>query len=88
MMVTQQTLSACRKQALAKGVSMDDLIEALTIFRKYGNPASPTRCRRGLLWVNVDPVKVSEDDKEDLEHLGFFPESDESSFSSYRFGSD
>ena len=67
---------------------MDDLIEALTILRKYGNPASPCNCSHDLLWVSIDPGLVSAQDKQRLDELGFFPSQEyEGGFSSYRFGS-
>lgn len=65
---------------------MDDLIEALTIFRKYGNPRCPTHCEHDMLWVcGIDPEQVSAEDIERLDTLGFF--SDEDAFCSVRFGS-
>lgn len=65
---------------------MDDLIEALTIFRKYGNPHNPTHCEHDELWVcGIDPSKVSEEDAARLDQLGFF--ADDEAFRSFRFGS-
>lgn len=64
---------------------MEDLITALTIFLKYGNPYSPTNCNHDELWVDVDPEIVSADDIKELEELGFIP--DDEGFISYRFGS-
>lgn len=71
---------------------MDDLIEALQILRKYGNPAYPTTCSHDELWVvGIDPGKVSPEDIVRLEELGFdVAGSDalsECAFRSYRFGS-
>jgi hypothetical protein len=65
---------------------VDDLIEALTIFRKYDNPPSPTHCEHDLLTVMVDPDQVSDDDIQTLDRLGFLP-GDEGAFYSFRFGS-
>lgn len=65
---------------------MKDLIEALTIFSKYGDPYSPTHCEHDVLTVMVDPSIVSVEDGERLNKLGFFPGEDEN-FQSYRFGS-
>ena len=65
---------------------MDDLIKALTIFRKYGNPDNPTHCEHDELWVCIDSDLVSDEDKEELDKLGFF-ENSEGGFKSYRFGS-
>lgn len=64
---------------------MSDLIKALQIFLKYGDPYSPTHCDHDALWVNIDPHIVSEEDKKILDDLGFFP--DDFMFLSYRFGS-
>lgn len=66
---------------------MDDLIEALTIMRKYtGNEPHPTHCEHDELFVCCDPDDVSEEDKARLEELSFTP-NDVDGFSSYRFGS-
>ena len=64
-----------------------DLIKALQIFLKYGNPDYPTYCNHDELWVDIEPEKVSEEDLEMLKSLGFFPSEDESGFYSFRFGS-
>lgn len=64
---------------------MEDLIKALTIFLKYGNPYAPTNCSHDELWVDVDPEIVSAEDIKELEELGFIP--DDEGFISYRFGS-
>lgn len=66
----------------------DALIEAFTIFRKYGNPGWPTHCDHDVMLVLVDPKLVSEEDKVRLEKLGFFVgEEWPDSFTSFRFGS-
>lgn len=65
---------------------MKDLIEALTIFLKYGNPDNPTGCDHDELFVGIDPSLVSKEDKKKLKKLGFFANED-GNFSSYRFGS-
>lgn len=70
---------------------MEDLIKALQIFLKYGNPAFPTNCSHDVLYVAIDPEKVSVSDAAELNELGFFSgsESDEfeHGFYSFRFGS-
>lgn len=66
---------------------MEDLIKALQIFLKYGNPDYPTCCNHDELWVDIEPEKVSEEDLEMLRTLGFFPLEDGSGFYSFRFGS-
>lgn len=73
---------------------MDDLIEALIILRKYGNPIRPTHCEHDELAVCINPNIVSEEDKKRLGELGFYPyhyddddDDDTPYFISYRFGS-
>lgn len=54
---------------------MDDLIAALQILRKYlpdTNKHCPTHCEHDILMVmDVDPTKVSTEDAEELDRLGF-----------------
>lgn len=66
---------------------MSDLIQALQIFLKYGDPRWPTHCEHDELIVDIDPDMVSEEDKAELDKLGFFHISGEEYFTSYRFGS-
>lgn len=69
---------------------MSNLIEALQILLKYGNPTHPTHCEHDVLMiVGIDPELVSEDDKSRLDELGFFVSSEygEEMFQSYRYGS-
>lgn len=67
---------------------MKDLIEALTIFAKYGDPYSPTHCEHDVLTVMIDPADVSEEDKVRLEELSFTPDNyGDDYFTSFRFGS-
>jgi hypothetical protein len=65
---------------------MQDLITALQIFLKYGNPMYPTDCEHNELFVWIDPAIVSKEDKKELERLGFTPYEDKDIFHSYRFG--
>lgn len=67
---------------------MKDLIEALNIFLKYGNPAHPFHCERYYLHVDIKANLVSEEDKLRLKKLGFFPdeEHDTGGFDSYKYG--
>ncbi len=65
---------------------MSDLIKALTIFLKYGDPYAPTHCEHDELTVCVDPDVVSDEDKAELDKLGFHPHRD-GHFVSFRFGS-
>jgi len=65
---------------------MKDLIEALQIFLKYGDPRWPTHCEHDKLTVCIDPDDVSPEDIAKLEELGFVP-GDEQEFYSFKFGS-
>ena len=65
---------------------MEDLIKALQIFLKYGNPQYPTHCEHDRLSVCISENDVSEEDKEELSNLGFTPD-EHGNFSSFRFGS-
>ncbi|MFA6605130.1 MAG: hypothetical protein WCS88_03990 [Patescibacteria group bacterium] len=67
---------------------MEDLIAALTIFAKYTKSKHPTNCEHDELRVQVDPRKVSREDKRALAALGFDPDEEvPESFISFRFGS-
>jgi DNA-binding protein YbaB len=66
---------------------MKDLIEALQIFLKYGNPDYPTHCEHDVMTVDINPELVSEEDKKVLDELGFFAENEEGCFKSFKFGS-
>ena len=66
---------------------MDDLIEALKIFRKYTNKYSPVWCCHDELHVAVNPEDVSEEDKNKLEKYGFYVNDYTEDFYSFRFGS-
>lgn len=66
---------------------MDDLIKALTIFRKYTDAKYPTHCEHDVLYVMVRPSEVSDEDKAELKELGFNPDEDLCNFQSFRFGS-
>ena len=66
---------------------MEDLIKALQIFLKYGNPAYPTNCSHNELFVDINPEKVFEEDIVGLDSLGFFINEKYDGFSSFKFGS-
>lgn len=66
---------------------MSKLIEALQIFLKYEDPAFPTHCEHDVLYVQIDPQKVSTEDLLKLYSLGFFPNDDNTGFSSHKYGS-
>lgn len=71
---------------------MSDLIKALTILLKYGDPHNPCNCNHDeLIICGIDPKDVSPEDKKSLDGLGFFVSdegyADETWFKSFRFGS-
>jgi hypothetical protein len=76
---------------------MADLIQALTILLKYGNPRRPTHCEHDVMYIcGIDSRDVSEEDIKILNDLGFFLEENECeykedqgtiNFMSFRFGS-
>lgn len=67
---------------------MSDLIAALTILLKYGDPRNPTHCEHDELTIcDIDPADVSEEDKAELDRLGFFVGHNDETFMSFRFGS-
>lgn len=67
---------------------MKDLIEALNIFLKYGNPNWPTHCEHDVMYVSIDPEIVSPEDIKRLGELGFLPDNEgNETFYSYKFGS-
>ena len=67
---------------------MDELIQALQIFRKYKNPHWPTHCEHDVLYImEVTKDEVSDEDKEKLSELGFFYSDSDDCWQSFRFGS-
>lgn len=67
---------------------MSDLIKALTILLKYGDPHNPTHCEHDELFIaNIDPNRVSCEDLVELDALGFYVNKELNLFYSYRFGS-
>lgn len=68
---------------------MEDLIKALEIFLKYGNPRNPSNCTHDYFYIDIDKELVSEEDKVELSKLGFFvdSENDGNGFGSFRYGS-
>lgn len=65
---------------------MGDLIKALTILIKYGDPHEPTHCEHDVLQIMIDPEIVSPEDIEELAKLGVRV-GDDGTFESFRFGS-
>lgn len=67
---------------------MEDLIKALQILLKYGNPPYPTSCGHDELTIcGIEPSKVSEEDKKELDELGFFVAEEDDCFRSFKYGS-
>lgn len=68
---------------------MEDLIKALQIFLKYGNPRNPSHCEHDYFYIAIDNTLVSDEDKAELEKLGFFIDSEfgGEGFGSFRYGS-
>jgi len=69
---------------------MEQLIQALQIFLKYGNPDYPTHCEHDILYIiGIDPEIVSNEDKVKLDELGFFvsDEDGDEVFQSFKYGS-
>jgi hypothetical protein len=67
---------------------MDDLIEALQIFRKHLNLKHPTNCDHDVLcFMGVTREQVSDEDHERLYVLGFLWSEPEECYRSFRFGS-
>ena len=73
---------------MSLGGGLDDLIKALQIFRKYGNPEYPTHCEHDVLYICIDPSKMDIEDIGILEKLGFsIDDETDAGFYSFRFGS-
>jgi len=67
---------------------MEDLIKALQILLKYGNPDYPTICIHDeLCIVGINPEDISKEDIIELDILGFIVDAEESRIYSFRFGS-
>ena len=66
---------------------MENLIKALQIFLKYGNPKWPTHCEHDVMYVNINYNLVTIDDKILLRDLGFVHNIEDNTFKSYVFGS-
>ena len=68
---------------------MKEFIEVLQILMKYDNPDYPFHCEHDVLYIGVDPEKVSEEDIAKLKKMGIYKGEDEYSegFYSYKYGS-
>ena len=68
-------------------MSLSNLIRALTILKKYGDPNYPTHCENDVLTIcDIYPDDVSAEDKAQLEELGFIVSGD-NCFVSFSYGS-
>jgi len=68
---------------------VEDLIKALLIFRKYGNPEYPTHCEHDVMYIcGITPPDVSDEDIATLDQLGFFVSTEfgDKVFKSFRYG--
>lgn len=67
---------------------MDDLIKALQIFLKYKNNSYPTICEHEvLIIVGIEEWEISDQDKAELEMLGFRWSNQYENWISYKYGS-
>jgi hypothetical protein len=66
---------------------LSNLVAALQVFLKYGDPGWPTCCEHDILHICVNPQNVSQEDIKTLDVLGFIAHYDDGDFISYRFGS-
>lgn len=67
---------------------MEDLITALQIFVKYQNQQWPTHCEHDILMImGIEEDELSEQDKKEVESLGFHWNGEYDCWASYRFGS-
>lgn len=66
---------------------MDELIQALTIFKKYRNEKWPTHCEHDVLMIMaVGENEMSEEDTKAVEKLGFTWSDEYDCWASYKFG--
>lgn len=64
------------------------LLEALTLLAKgRSNDGGPFHCEHDELTVMADPADFTDAEIARLDELGFFPDHDEATFKSFRFGS-
>jgi hypothetical protein len=67
---------------------MKNLIKALQIFLKYKNEEYPTHCEHDILLIaGVTEEEVIEEDKTELEKLGFHWNREYDSWASFEYGS-
>lgn len=67
---------------------MEDLIKALQIFLKYGNESYPTHCEHDVMLIcGYTEDQISDEDKKELDELGFFWTDEYDCWASYKYGS-
>lgn len=67
---------------------MGKFIEILKILMKYGNPEHPFHCEHDVLYIDISPELVSDEDKKTLDDMGVFPDEENGEgFISYKYGS-
>ena len=67
---------------------MEKLIKALQIFLKYKNESYPTHCEHDVLYIVwITQEEVSNEDKAELEELGFYWSDGYESWVSTKYGS-
>lgn len=67
---------------------MEQLIKALQIFLKYKNSGWPTHCEHDVLMIaDITEEEISEEDKAELDELGFFWSDEYTCWVSYKYGS-
>lgn len=65
-----------------------ELIEGLTLLAKgQNNDISPLHCEHDELTVMADPADFTGEETARLNELGFIPNHDDATFTSFRFGS-
>jgi hypothetical protein len=67
---------------------MKELIKALMILNRYGNPVYPTRCEHDMLIVCISPKVVTAEDCTTLAEMGFLVDKEGDCFYSFRYGTD
>ena len=65
---------------------MEDLIKALQILSKYGNPDRPFDCQYNTLYICIDSENVSNEDIIELDELGIFINEEDGQFMSFKYG--
>ena len=67
---------------------MENLIKAFQIFLKYRNVKYPTHCEHDVMMVfGYTENEISDEDKKELDELGFFWDNEYDCWASYKYGS-